>query len=219
MRAREALPTVAGPNGRRAALAAALLAGCAAWPARAVDFWSLDHFDEREDRGIFSRPNQQRIELLTMAGVLGLALWDGTETPLGRSAWQALDASLLSGAGAEVLKRTFQRPRPSQDPHPDVWFAGPHHRSFPSGEVALMAAAVTPFIVNYRAEQPAVWGLVALPVIVGRGRMASQAHWLSDVVAGAALGAGTGYYASRREQPLLLSIGRHQVFIGLRREF
>ncbi|MEJ8836959.1 phosphatase PAP2 family protein [Ramlibacter sp. AN1133] len=203
----------------RAACVAALLAVVAAAPARA-DFWkTIDRFDEREDGGIFSRANQKRADLLAIGGVVGLALWEGSETRLGRTAWQSMDAALMTAASTETLKRVFHRPRPIDNPDPGVWFAGSKNRSFPSGEVAMMAAFVTPFIREYHADNPGAWALAAIPLTMAKGRMAAQAHWLTDVVAGGAIGAGVGYYAGGRETPLVLSIGRNHAFVGLRYRF
>ncbi len=56
-----------------------------------------------------------------------------------------------------------------------------------------MAAVVAPFIAEYHHDTPAVWVLAALPVYIGVGRLKSQAHWQSDVLAGAALGGTVGY--------------------------
>ena len=198
---------------------AALLAVAAAAPARA-DFWkSIDHFPERDDSGIFSRSNQKRADALAIGGVVGLALWEGSESRLGRTAWQSVDAALMTAASTETLKRVFQRPRPIDNPDPSVWFAGSNNRSFPSGEVAMMAAFVTPFIREYHADHPAAWALAVIPVYMGKARMASQAHWLTDVIAGGAIGTGVGYYSGGRETPLVLSIGRTHTFVGLRYRF
>lgn len=179
----------------------------------------FDRFDEREDTGIFTRANQKRLDLLAIAGVTGLAAWEGSETRLGRTAWEALDAGLMTAATTETLKRAFGRPRPAENPDPGVWFAGGRHRSFPSGEVAMMAAFATPFIRNYQADTPAAWALAALPLYMANARMASQGHWLTDVVAGGAIGAGIGYYAAGRDVPLVLSLTPHGAFVGLHTRF
>jgi undecaprenyl-diphosphatase len=203
----------------RQVVAAALLVLAATSAARAGDVWQLDSFDEREDRGLFSRSNQKRIDALTIGAVVGLALWEGTDTRLGRTAWQAVDAALLTAAATEMMKRGFQRPRPSQDRNPDVWFAGPGHGSFPSGEVAMMAAFATPFAREYWQDHPESLALLALPLYMARGRMASQSHWMTDVLAGGAIGTAVGYYASTRGTPLVLAITPHGAFVGLHYRF
>jgi undecaprenyl-diphosphatase len=196
------------------------LAAGTVWPhAGAVDLFKLDTFDEREDKGIFSRSNQKRLDNLAIVGVIGLSLFEGTEARLGRASWQAFDAGVTTAVATEVMKRAFSRPRPAQNPDPGVWFAGSGSRSFPSGEVAMMAAFTTPYILAYKDEYPAVWALAALPVYMGKARMASQGHWLTDVMAGGAVGAGMGYLAAHRETPLLLSVTGRSVFVGLHYRF
>jgi len=61
--------------------------------------------------------------------------------------------------------------------------------------VTHITAIVTPFIEEYGQDHPAIWALAALPLYDGLARMKSQAHWQSDVLAGMALGVGTGLYA------------------------
>ena len=202
----------------RAALLALLATGAMS-QAWGQGIFKLDSFDEREDKGIWSRINQKRLDTAAIVGVIGLSLFEGTETRLGRASWQALDAGITTAATTEAMKRVFARPRPAQNPDPSVWFAGSGNRSFPSGEVAMMAAFTTPYILAYQDDYPAVWALAALPVYMGKARMASQGHWLSDVIAGGAVGAGMGYLAAHRQTPLLLSATGRSVFVGLRYRF
>lgn len=179
----------------------------------------IDQLDEREDSGYWSRRNQQRLDAVVITTVVGLAVLDGTETRLGSTAWRAVDAALMTAVTTEATKRVFGRPRPIDNDDPTTWFRGAGHRSFPSGEVAMMAAFATPFIMSYREEYPEVWALALLPAYMARARMMSQAHWPTDVIAGAAIGVAYGMYATRRETPLVLSVTGRSVFIGLRHRF
>jgi PAP2 superfamily protein len=182
-------------------------------------FLGIDRFDEGEARGIYSRPNQKRIDSLVILTMGGVALWEGTDSRLGKTMWESIDASVTGGLSTEVLKRVFQRPRPSQNNDPRVWFDGSGHRSFPSGETALMASFVTPLILEYHDDYPATWALAALPLYMGKARMAAQGHWLTDVLGGAALGVTAGVLAHDREQPLVLRLTNHGVFVGLKTRF
>ena len=181
--------------------------------------FGLDRFDENEATGIFSRPNQKRVDAIVIVTMAGTALWEGTSSPLGKAMWQSIDASLASGLSVQALKVLTSRPRPDQNPDPTVWFQGPGHMSFPSGETALMSAFATPLILNFHEEHPAVWGLALLPLYMGKARMASQGHWLTDVLAGAALGAGMGFLAYDRDQPFVLKITGNGVYAGLKVKF
>lgn len=182
-------------------------------------FLGIDRYDEQEDRGIFSRKNQKRADVLVIGGLLTTALWEGTDSRLGRTSWQAIDSVLGTAAVTETVKTLTQRPRPAQNPDPTQWFAGRGNKSFPSGETAMMAAFVTPYIVQYHKDTPAVWALGALPLYMGTARMASQGHWLTDVAAGAAIGAAVGYMASQRDFPLTLAWAPGHAFVGFRTKF
>jgi PAP2 superfamily len=182
-------------------------------------FLGIDRFDENEAKGIYSRPNQKRVDNLVLLTMGGVALWEGTDSRLGKTMWQSLDASLTGGLTTEAMKRLFARPRPSQNDDPRVWFDGSGHRSFPSGETALMASFATPLILEYQQDHPAVWALAALPLYMGKARMASQGHWLTDVLGGAALGVTMGVVAHDREQPLVLRLTGNGVFVGLKVRF
>ena len=203
------------------ALALALIVGLHPFtiPQAHAQLRFIDQIDEREDVGYWSRRNQQRLDAVVITTVVGLALLDGTQTRLGSTSWRAVDAALMTAATTEVAKRVFGRPRPIDNHDPNVWFRGAGDRSFPSGEVAMMAAFATPFIVTYREEYPAVWALALAPLYMARARMMSQAHWPTDVLAGAAIGVAYGIYATGRETPLILSISGRSVFIGLRHRF
>ena len=62
-------------------------------------------------------------------------------------------------------------------------------------EAAEAAALVTPYMLEYGPDQPAVYLLALLPLYVGVGRVKAQAHWQTDVIAGWAVGGLSGWYA------------------------
>ncbi|EQD30802.1 Phosphatidic acid phosphatase type 2/haloperoxidase, partial [mine drainage metagenome] len=53
-----------------------------------------------------------------------------------------------------------------------------------------------------------------IPVYDAYGRMKSQGHWQSDVLAGWILGSAFGYWASRRKIPLLVEVLPHGLSVG-----
>jgi membrane-associated phospholipid phosphatase len=179
----------------------------------------IDHRLSLDESGIWARRNQQAVQDLSALAVVGGALWEGNDTRLGRTFWKATDAMLLADGTAAVAKLAFRRVRPIDGNDPNAWFKSSHDQSFPSGEVTHISAIVTPFIVEYASEHPAVWGLAALPVYVGVARMKSQAHWQSDVLAGMALGGGIGYYMQTRESAWTASVLPRGMTIGFKRRF
>jgi undecaprenyl-diphosphatase len=180
----------------------------------------MDHCDEFEGKGVFSRRNQQRLDAVLVTGALATALWEGTDSERGRTAWKSVDAMATAAIVTEAAKALFQRPRPSQSVNPNLWRQGGGNKSFPSGETAMVAAFVTPIILDNQQRNPGVWALAVLPVYMGKARMGSQGHWLSDVLAGAAVGVAAGYMADQRETPLVLApLPGHGVFVGIRHRF
>jgi undecaprenyl-diphosphatase len=166
--------------------------------------FGIDHRIHYDDSGIWKRSNQDVMIYGMIATVVGGALAFGDQDKLGDTFWRSVDALAVTGVATEGLKFTFQRERPSQTSDPDRFFAGSHAESFPSGEVAAISAAVTPFMVNYGHDHPSVYALALLPVYDAVARVKTRGHWQSDVLAGAAVGTGVGLWASHRNSPLIV---------------
>ncbi len=179
----------------------------------------IDHRLSYDNSGVWKRSNQTALENLLVIGEFAGGIYEGGETRLGKTYWQSIDSSLLAAASSEGLKAVFTRSRPVQGDNPDAWFQGGGHYSFPSGEVAAVSAIITPFVLEYRADQPLVYALEALPLYDAVGRMKQQAHWQTDVLGGFALGSATGYYAHHRDSPFVLSLMPHRVFVGIRKSW
>jgi undecaprenyl-diphosphatase len=193
-----------------------------AWPhvARAEGGpFGIDHRLEYDDSGIWKRRNQLLVQDAAALVIIAGALWEGDQTRLGHTYWQSIDSVALGTASVAILKLIFSRARPAQSNNPNDWFQGHGHKSFPSGEVAAVASAVTPFVLEYGAEHPAVYALELLPAYVAVGRVKVQAHWQSDVLAAFALGTAVGYYAHGRSSSLSVGILPGSVTIGWRTKF
>jgi len=165
--------------------------------------FGIDHLVAYDDSGIWSRNVQKDLSYGAALTVLGGTLWTRDDTRLGRTFDQSLDAMVLGTGSDEVLKFAFSRARPHDGGDPNDFFQGHGNGSFPSGEVAELSAAVTPFIAEYGHDHPAVWALALVPAYDAVARVKVHDHWQSDVLAGAALGTAFGIYAHRRQSPLI----------------
>ncbi|TXS48655.1 phosphatase PAP2 family protein [Streptomyces sp. uw30] len=110
-----------------------------------------------------------------------------------RAAVRGLASLSLASLTINTLgKRSVRRPRPVLDPVPLVrqLKRQPITTSFPSGHAASAAA----FATGVALESPA-WGLVVAPIAwsVALSRVYTGVHFPSDVLAGAALGAGAAF--------------------------
>jgi membrane-associated phospholipid phosphatase len=135
--------------------------------------------------GLYSHNDEARHAVLT--GVEGIGL-----------------SSLLTVG----IKAAFGRKRPNADDGPRAFFKG--GQSFVSGDTTpTFAAAATiseAFDYHWWAAIPAY----SLAVMTGVGRMGKDAHWASDVLGSALVGAGTTellfYLHRQREKPTSLII-------------
>ena len=177
----------------------------------------IDHRLPYDDSGIWKRSDQLVLAKAVIVTEIGGALWSGGEDRIGQTYWRTVDASAFSAISVELLKHAFGRERPSQTDDPNQWFKG--GQSFPSGEVALQASFVTPFIAEYSQDHPWVWALEILPAYDAVARMKTQGHWQTDVLAGWAVGTAWGLYAHGRQTPFFLSLMPHGIVIGLHATF
>ena len=181
--------------------------------------FGIDHRWNYDNDGIINRKAQLAVEGITFFTIAGGALWEGGESRLGRTYWQAIDAAALGTASSSVLKLAFARSRPTQSADPNLWFQGKGHYSFPSGEVTFVTAAVTPFVLEYGHDHPWVYALEALPAYDAIARMKVEGHWQSDVLAGFALGTAAGYLAHERKTPFILQALPGGLEVGFKKRF
>jgi len=85
--------------------------------------------------------------------------------------------------------------------------------------VTTTSSLVTPFVLEYGSDHPAVYALELLPLYDGIARVKTWGHWQSDVLAGFALGTATGYFLHRSGMPIILSVLPGGFEIGFRRRF
>lgn len=189
---------------RRLAAFAFVLACGPAWAGSGI--LGLDHLVAYDNSGIWKRSNQEILIYGSIVTVAGGALWLGDNDKLGNTFWRSVDSMVITGVGTQALKWTFQRERPSQTDNPNKWFQGIHAQSFPSGEVAAVTAAVTPFMAAYGSDHPTVYLLALLPAYDAVARVKTHGHWQSDVLFGAAIGAGVGLWAAHRDSPWIISL-------------
>jgi len=179
----------------------------------------IDHRLELDDSGIWDESVQDAVLYTLVAGEIAGAFWEGGDTRVGRVMWQSIDASSAGFLTSEVMKRVFTRVRPRDANDPDLWFEGGSNDSFPSGSMIAVTSIVTPFVLEYRRDHPAIYALELLPVYMAVGRLKAQAHWQTDVIAGFAIGTTWGVLAHRHESPFILNLLPDGVEVGVSKRF
>ena len=139
--------------------------------------------------------------------LLGRARGDSAVQVMGL---RTTEAVVLSGAVISALKVVAGRARPyaSTDNSPTHWsaFGGwrtDSSRSFPSGHSGAATAAAVALAAEWRRQGRRGWQTVGPPLvyslatITAGSRVRDRQHWLSDVIAGAAVGMASALVVRR----------------------
>jgi undecaprenyl-diphosphatase len=106
-------------------------------------------------------------------------------------------SSLAAGSGVALflwLKRTTRRRRPCAiEPHCWATLLPPDHFSFPSGHAITAFAVAAPVIAGFPGSAP---GVLFCAFSIAASRVLLGMHFLSDVLAGAAIGSLLGLLAT-----------------------
>lgn len=113
---------------------------------------------------------------------------------------EALVDSLLVGGGLKVIT---QRARPSEGKERSEFFDGGN--SFPSGHSTQVWAVATVIASEYHGHRSVQIAAFATATAVSFARFAEHKHYLSDVLAGSALGYGIGKYVYHKRHRNLSS--------------
>jgi len=116
-------------------------------------------------------------------------------------AWTMLEAAGLSGVTAYVVKFAAGRQAPDQTDNPNQWFKG-GSGSFPSWHSTAAFAVGSVLAESGNDDYRWVRRLLGygLGAATSYERLKHDAHWLSDTVAGAALGIASARFAMNRRE-------------------
>jgi undecaprenyl-diphosphatase len=164
----------------------------------------VQHLDERLMRG-FRRPRSSTLDRALVAitraanySRLWLAIAAGLSAFGGRRGRRAAENGLIAVAIAALVangpaKLLVRRPRPFRHSRPTL-IRIPRSSSFPSGHSATALAFATGACAELPLLAPV---LIPLAGGVAYSRVHTGVHYPSDVVAGAAIGVGSGALARR----------------------
>jgi len=120
-----------------------------------------------------------------------------------REAWAMIESAALSTVPVYALKYAVGRERPDQTSDPNAWRKGGGD-SFPSWHATAAFAVGTVLAESGNDDYRWVRRLLGygLGGVTSFERLKHNAHWLSDTVAGAALGAASAHFAMKRANAL-----------------
>jgi membrane-associated phospholipid phosphatase len=110
-----------------------------------------------------------------------------------RVARRTTEAVLVGAATTGLLKMAFGRARPMVTGRSSDWqfgrgVQGGAYQAFPSGHTTVAFAAASTWVAESQGSVPVVAGAAAFAVAAGVARLYFDKHWLTDVLAGAAVG-------------------------------
>ncbi|MCH7520233.1 MAG: phosphatase PAP2 family protein [Candidatus Marinimicrobia bacterium] len=124
------------------------------------------------------------------------ALRGSPRAEIGRRLEFAFTSLVVVGISTEIIKAVIGRPRPDKTARTSF----PYGHSFPSGHASATFAIAEVIRTLYGNGPGAVF--YALATVTGLSRIHDNAHYLSDVVAGAGLGVGVVRGFAMAAQPL-----------------
>jgi len=162
-----------------------------------------DHFATRSKAGLNGGQdkNSVRDAAPAVALIAGTGLYAAfiRDSDGYRETWSLVEAGILSGTTAEVLGLAGGRERPDATTSPNEWRHGGD--SFPSLHVSTAFAIGTVFAESGNDEYRWIRRIIGYGVAGATGyvRIQENVHWLSDTVAGAALGIATARFVLNRQ--------------------
>lgn len=169
--------------------------------AHHYDTQARTHFDSGARSPLGPKESGELTDALPGAalflGTWGYASLIGSHAGEGE-AWNMLESGGLSLISSYALKYIVRRPRPDATTDANHWFGG--GTSFPSEHVTAAFAVGTVLAESGNPEFRWVRRVIGYGVGFGTAylRMKHNAHWLSDTIAGAALGAATAHFVMDR---------------------
>jgi hypothetical protein len=159
------------------------------------------HFTRRVTNTLAAKDSTDLKDALPAAALLAGAWVAGTVSDAGggkTAPWTMGEAAVLAAGTTYVLKAVAGRERPNQTVDPNRWRMG--GSSFPSLHVSAAFALGTAFAESGAEDTRWLTRTIGYGVagLTAMNRLKHNAHWLSDTVAGAALGAATGLFVVHR---------------------
>jgi membrane-associated phospholipid phosphatase len=175
-------------EGQRDAVLVVGVIGAAALADRGLNGWIQDHRSSGSDAvaRVFRNGGQPEVVFGVGGGILVAGVISGRPA-LRRRGGRVLASLAVAGLTSTAIKRLTGRLRPATTNDPFLFKPFSDHDSFPSGH-ATMAFALATSLSKEIHNRWATAALYTFATGTAWSRMNDRRHWLSDVLAGAAVG-------------------------------
>jgi len=169
--------------------------------AHHYDTQARNHYDDGYKSPLGPKESGELTDVLPSAALLvgtwGYASLIGSQ-PGKSEAWNMFESTGLSLVSAYALKYTLGRTGPDSTTDPNHWFSG--GSSFPSEHTTMAFAIGTVLAESGNPDYRWIRRVIGYGVGFGTAylRLKHNAHWLSDTVAGGALGMASAHFVMNR---------------------
>ncbi len=169
--------------------------------AHHYDTQARTHYDAGSTSPLGPKESGELTDVLPSAALL-LGTWGYAglvNSDAGRGeAWNMLESTGLSMVSAYALKYTLRRTGPDATTDPNHWFGG--GSSFPSEHATMAFAIGTVLAESGNPDYRWIRRVIGYGVGFGTAylRLKHNAHWLSDTIAGGALGMASAHFVMNR---------------------
>lgn len=162
-----------------------------------------DHFatgSSALNGGKDSNSFRDAVPTIALIAGTGVSAWFLRDSDGYQETWSLLEAGVLSSVTAEILGYAGGRERPDATTSPNQWGKGGD--SFPSLHATAAWAVGTVFAESGNDEYRWLRRILGYGVAAGTSyvRIHENVHWLSDTVAGTALGIATARFVLNRRE-------------------
>jgi hypothetical protein len=160
-----------------------------------------DHYDEGYKSPLGPKESGELTDVLPSAALLvgtwGYASLIGSK-PGESESWNMVESTGLSLVTAYALKYAIRRPGPDSTTDANHWFSG--GSSFPSEHTTMAFAIGTVLAESGNPDYRWIRRVIGYGVGFGTAylRLKHNAHWLSDTIAGGALGMASAHFVMNR---------------------
>ena len=169
--------------------------------AHHYDTQARNHYDEGYNSPLGPKESGELTDILPSTALL-VGTWGYASlisNQAGKSeAWNMVESTGLSMVTAYALKYTIRRTGPASTTDPNHWFGG--GSSFPSEHTTMAFAIGTVLAESGNPDYRWIRRVIGYGVGFGTAylRLKHNAHWLSDTVAGGALGLASAHFVMNR---------------------
>jgi undecaprenyl-diphosphatase len=138
-------------NLRHLAVSSSIFFTCCGALAGSGGILGIDHRLGYDDSSLWSSEKLKAVEYGSALLVVGAALYEGSESRLGKTLWRSFDSMVTADVAAAAGKALIRRQRPIDGNDPDAFFRSGGDTSFPRSLGGRRISAIPSLAISHPA--------------------------------------------------------------------